>query len=35
MDYLQRDKKTEESKYENADVIYANATALKELDSSA
>lgn len=35
MDCLQRDKKTEESIYENADVIYANATALKDLDSNA
>lgn len=33
MDSLQRDK-TEESVYENSDVIYANATALKELDSN-
>lgn len=34
MDCLQRDMKTEDSIYENTDVIYANATALKELHSN-
>lgn len=34
MDCLQRDK-TEESTYEDTDVIYSNATALKELDFNA
>lgn len=33
MDCLHISKKTEENLYENADVIYANATALKELHS--
>lgn len=34
MDCLPSDKKTEESLYVNADIIYANATALKELNSN-
>ncbi|XP_056885193.1 receptor-type tyrosine-protein phosphatase H-like isoform X4 [Takifugu flavidus] len=35
MDCLPSDKKTEESMYANADIIYVNATALKELHSNA
>lgn len=35
MDCLEKDQKNEESLYENTDVIYANATALKELEFNA
>ncbi|XP_061666416.1 receptor-type tyrosine-protein phosphatase H-like [Syngnathoides biaculeatus] len=35
MDYLQPQERTEEGMYQNADIIYANATALREFNKGA